>query len=153
MTKAIDQLPELPEKMMIGSKERIYLPEVRRAAFVARVDTGAKSSALHCFSVHVEKMHRKEVLCVKFSKNSRTVVRFHKFSKRRVKSSNGQVQQRFAVMLQVVFGLQSYRTSFTLTNRSDMNYAALLGRRFLRNRFVVDVSKSYTVKTPKKILQ
>lgn len=141
-----------PEKLTIGSKERIYLPEVRKAAFVARVDTGAKSSALHCFSVNVEKMHGKEVLCVQFSKSSRTVVRFPKFSRRQVKSSNGQIQQRFAIMLKIVFGQQAYRTSFTLTNRSDMNFAALLGRRFLRNRFVVDVSNSYTVKTPKKLI-
>lgn len=139
--------------LIIGSKERIYLPEVRKAAFVARVDTGAKSSALHCYSVNVEKMHRKEVLCVQFSKNSRTVLRFPRFSRRKVKSSNGQVQQRFAIMLKVVFGAETYRTSFTLTNRADMNFAALLGRRFLRNRFVVDVSKSYTVKTSKKLIE
>jgi len=147
--KTPDTIPA--EKLSIGSKERIYLPDVRKAAFVARVDTGAKSSALHCYSVQVEKLHRKEVLCVQFSKNSRAVVRFPKFMKRMVKSSNGVVQQRYAVMLSVVFGNETYRTSFTLTNRADMNYAALLGRRFLRNRFVVDVSKSYTVKTPKKL--
>ncbi|TVR38287.1 MAG: hypothetical protein EA392_10345 [Cryomorphaceae bacterium] len=142
-----------PQLLTIGGKERIYLPDVRKAPFVARVDTGAKTSALHCFSAHVEKMKRKEVLCVQFSKNSRMVVRFPKFSRRSVRSSNGHVQQRFSVMLTVVFGDQKYRTPFTLTNRSDMNFAALLGRRFLRNRFQVDVSKSYTVKTSKKLIE
>jgi hypothetical protein len=142
-------IPE-QEKIVIGSKEKILLPEIRKSALVARVDTGAKTSALHCYSVQVEKMDHKEVLCVKFARNSKAVLRFPKFSRRTVKSSNGAIQQRFVVPLQLVFGGKTYKTSFTLTNRSDMNFAALLGRRFLSNRFIVDVSLSYTLSSAKK---
>jgi hypothetical protein len=146
---SMSTIPE-QEKIVIGSKEKILLPEIRKSALVARVDTGAKTSALHCYSVQVEKMDHKEVLCVKFARNSKSVLRFPKFSRRNVKSSNGTIQHRFVVPLQIIFGGKTYKTSFTLTNRSDMNFAALLGRRFLSKRFIVDVSLSYTLSSAKK---
>lgn len=138
-------------KETIGSRELIYLPDIRKSPLLARVDTGARTSALHCFSVNVEKINKKEVLCVRFMRNSRKVVRFPKFTKRKVKSSNGQIQQRFVVKIRMQFGERSYLTTFTLTNRADMRHAALLGRKFLRNRFVVDVSENHIVDTPKPI--
>jgi hypothetical protein len=138
------------DKVLIGSKEKIVLPEIRKAAFVARVDTGAKTSALHCYSVQVEKMDRKEVLCVQFTRNSRAVIRFSNFKRRNVKSSNGHIQHRYVVPLRMEFAGRVFRTNFTLTNRSDMNFAALIGRRFLKDRFIVDVSLSYTLSPAKK---
>ncbi len=134
---------------LIGSKEYILLPEVRKSPLVARVDTGAHTSSLHCFSVEVEKNRGKEVLCVRFLRNSRRVVRFHKFTRRKVKSSNGQVQQRYAVRMPMIFGNEEYLATFTLTNRQDMKHAALLGRKFLRNRFIVDVGQKHLLSTPK----
>ncbi len=136
---------EKAEKKIIGSKELIYLPEIRKSPLLARVDTGAQTSALHCYSVNVEKNKGVEVLCVRFMQNSRKVVRFQKFTRRKVKSSNGQVQQRYAVRLPMIFGDKTYMTTFTLTNRADMKHAALLGRKFLRNRFIVDVSENHLI--------
>lgn len=133
------------EKKVIGSKEYILLPEVRKSALLARVDTGAQTSALHCHSVNIEKIQGNEVLCVRFMQNSRKVVRFQKFKKRKIKSSNGQVQQRYAVRMPMIFGDRKYMTTFTLTNRADMKHAALLGRKFLRNRFIVDVSQDHLI--------
>lgn len=137
-----EQLP------IIGAKERVYLPDIRKSALLARVDTGARTSSLHCYSVTIEKINRKEVLCVRFMRNSRKVIRFSKFSKKKVKSSNGQVQQRYVVRLKMLYGQQSRLTTFTLNNRSDMRHAVLLGRKFLRNRFLVDVSQSFTLDAP-----
>ena len=146
--KPEEQVNTPETKESIGSREMIYLPDIRKSPLLARVDTGARTSALHCFSVNVEKINKKEVLCVRFMRNSRKVVRFQKFTKKRVKSSNGQIQQRYAVKIRMQFGERSYLTTFTLTNRADMRHAALLGRKFLRNRFVVDVSLNHLIDTP-----
>lgn len=142
--KSSDQLT------VIGNKELIYLPEIRKSPLLARVDTGARTSALHCYSVNIEKINRQKVLCVRFMRNSRKVVRFKKYTQRKVKSSNGQIQNRYVVRLKLAFGEKTYKATFTLTNRSDMSHAALLGRKFLRNRFLVDVSRSHLVSTPNK---
>lgn len=145
-----EKQPTTPEaKETIGSRELIYLPDIRKLPLLARVDTGARTSALHCFSVNIEKINKKEVLCVRFMRNSRKVTRFHKFTKKRIKSSNGQIQLRYVVKIRMLFGERSYLTTFTLTNRADMRHAALIGRKFLRNRFVVDVSKNHLIDTPK----
>lgn len=137
------------ELAIIGAKEHVFLPDIRKSALLARVDTGARTSSLHCFSANVEKINRKEVLSVRFMRNSRKVVRFSKFTRKKVKSSNGVVQQRFVVRIKMLAGNQSYLTTFTLNNRSDMRHAVLLGRKFLRNRFLVDVSQNYTLDKPK----
>jgi hypothetical protein len=60
-----------------------------------------------------------------------------------VKSSNGIEQTRYAIKLKVKVGDQEVLTEFTLTNRDKMNYPVLLGRKFLRHRFVVDVSRNF----------
>ncbi len=135
----------IDDKIIIGSKELIYLPDMRNSPVLARVDTGAQTSALHCHSLNIEKNKGVEVLCVRFMQNSRKVVRFQKFTKRKVKSSNGQIQQRYVVRLPMIFGNKTYTTTFTLSNRADMKHAALLGRKFLRNRFIVDVSQDHLI--------
>lgn len=145
-----DTIPEASDKQLIGSKEYIHLPNIRKSPLVARVDTGARTSALHCYSVNVEKFRKKKVLSVRFMRNSRKVVRFKNFTKTKVKSSNGQVQARYTVRIRMLFGSKTYKTTFTLTDRSDMSHMALLGRKFLHNRYVVDVSKEHLITTPKK---
>ncbi|MGB0167558.1 MAG: RimK/LysX family protein, partial [Luteibaculum sp.] len=66
---------------------------------------------------------------------------FTEYDKRKVKSSNGSTELRFAVKLLVKLGAKTYLTTFTLTNRNKMRYPILLGKRFLRGKFLVDVSK------------
>jgi hypothetical protein len=57
-----------------------------------------------------------------------------------VKSSNGETSRRYLISTRVRLNGFTVRTQFTLFDRSDMKYQVLLGRKFLRGRFVVDVS-------------
>ena len=57
-----------------------------------------------------------------------------------MKSSNGSSSRRYLISTVVQLGPHRVRTQFTLFDRSDMKYQVLLGRKFLRNRYVVDVS-------------
>jgi hypothetical protein len=54
------------------------------------------------------------------------------------------VQIRYTVHMDVQLGSKVFNTEFTLTNRDGMKFSVLLGRRFLRNYFIVDVSNKYT---------
>ena len=65
---------------------------------------------------------------------------------KKVKSSNGIIQLRASIQVVVSFFGKNYKTVISLTDRSDMKYPMLIGRKFLTNRFLVDVSKEYLSK-------
>ena len=137
------RMTEISDKIIIGNKEKISFPEMKRFGIVARIDSGARSSSAHCDKIWIEKMGGKRVLCCHFLKRSQKVVRFEKFKKRKVKSSNGMYQSRYVVKLRIKLGDVVKLTDVTLTDRSTMNYTVLLGRRFLGDHFLIDVSRSY----------
>jgi hypothetical protein len=68
---------------------------------------------------------------------------FKQFRTKRVKSSTGQVQERFFVFGSIQIAAQQFETEFSLTMRQGMRYPILLGRKVLNKRFVVDTSKKY----------
>jgi hypothetical protein len=130
-------------KLIVGNKEKIEFPDLKRRGVVARIDSGAKTSAAHCDKIWMERMGGKRVLCCHFLKRSRRVVRFYKFSTRVVKSSNGHTEKRYVVRLKIKLNSVVKTTSVTLTDRSTMNHSVLLGRRYLKDHFLIDVSQSY----------
>ncbi|NEN23655.1 hypothetical protein G3O08_09085 [Cryomorpha ignava] len=134
---------DISEKLIIGNKEKIDFPDMKRFGIVARIDSGARSSSAHCDKIWIEKMAGKRILCCHFLKRSHKVVRFEKFKKRKIKSSNGTFQSRYVVQLKIKLGNIVKLTDVTLTDRSTMNYTVLLGRKFLTNDFLIDVSRSY----------
>lgn len=127
----------------IGGKEKVDFAEINKHQILARIDTGAKTSSIHCDKVWVERQGQKKVLCAHLLRKTTHVTRFRKFRIKQVKSSNGMEQTRYAIKLKVSIGDQEVLTEFTLTNRDKMNYPVLLGRKFLRHRFVVDVSRNF----------
>jgi hypothetical protein len=65
---------------------------------------------------------------------------------KKVKSSNGVVQSRPSIKVSVKFMGKKYKSVISLTNRADMKFPMLIGRIFLKDRFLVDVSKEYLSK-------
>lgn len=147
LTLAPMEFPEYEGKLIVGNKEKIEFPKLKRRNIVARIDSGARSSSAHCDKIWVETMGGEKVLCCQFLKRSNRVTRFRNFKKRKVRSSNGQIQTRYVVRVEISLGRISKKTDLTLTDRSTMNYTVLLGRRFLSKDFLIDVSKSY-LQTP-----
>jgi hypothetical protein len=127
----------------VGNKEKICFPDQKRDNIVARIDSGARSSSVHCDEIWEEELGGKKVLCCHFLKRSKKVVRFKRFKRRKIKSSNGQVEQRYMVEVKIRLGDCEKLTQVSLTDRSTMNYSVLLGRRFLEKDFLIDVSRSY----------
>ncbi|MFN6178914.1 MAG: ATP-dependent zinc protease [Flavobacteriales bacterium] len=129
------------EQLTIGRLEHIALPGLGVERVEAKIDTGAYRSALHYQRLRVRTVDGQKRLTVVFQMGGRRKTKVFKVYKRvTVKSSNGETSRRYLISTRVRLNGFTVRTQFTLFDRSDMKYQVLLGRKFLRGRFVVDVS-------------
>lgn len=133
-------MPKPKAKTTIGRVERIALPKLGFERVMAKMDTGAFTSALHYQEMELRMDNGRQLLAVKLRMGSkqRTIL-FKRFKRVVVRTSGGPAEERYAVRTTVELGGRSVRTEFTLSNRSDMRFQVLLGRKFLSGRFVVDV--------------
>ena len=128
-------------KRTIGRLEHIALPGLGVERVEAKIDTGAYRSALHYQRLRLRTVDGQKRLVVVFQMGGRRKTKVFKVYKRvTVKSSNGETSRRYLISTRVRLNGYVVRTQFTLFDRSDMKYQVLLGRKFLRGRFVVDVS-------------
>lgn len=138
----------MKDKTIIGRREKISILELDLYNLDAKVDTGADSNALHCDEISVDKkglVHFTLLDEIHPSYHGKKIV-MPLYKLKRVRSSNGQIQIRPSIKVTVDFFGKEYKTVISLTNRSDMKFPMLLGRLFLKNRFLVDVSEEYLSK-------
>ncbi len=135
-------------KQIIGRREEVDLPEWALFGIDAKVDTGAYTSSLHCHHIEEVQMEGADEKKIRFNLLDPSHESYNEklftlpiFDVRNVKSSNAQTQSRHIVKTSIVLFEKSYEIELSLTDRSEMKYPILLGRRFLRKKFVVDVSK------------
>jgi hypothetical protein len=138
-------MKEKPEKCLIGRRDMIDLPGFGLQNIEAKVDTGAYTSAIHCS--HIKLIERKGVKKISFhilgshqEGLEEKVFVTRNFKEKKIKSSFGQIEERFVIRTKIkIFG-RIIRAEFSLSDRTEMKYPVLLGRKLLRNRFIVDVS-------------
>ena len=136
------------EKKIIGKKEIISILDLELYDLDAKVDTGADSNALHCDDIFVDEdniVHFKlldEVHEAYHGKKMQVPL----YEMKKIRSSNGTLQHRPSIRVEVEFFGERYSTIISLTNRSDMQYPMLIGRKFMSGKFLVDVSKEYLSK-------
>lgn len=136
-------------KVTIGRTEYIALPKLGVERVEAKVDTGAYRSALHYQKLQVRTAGDKPELVVTFRMGGkRSKVIFKQFRLVVVKSSTGQRTERYLISALVRLNGFKVKTQFTLFDRSDMKYQVLLGRKFLRGRFLVDVARKRVLDAP-----
>ncbi|MBF9143673.1 ATP-dependent zinc protease family protein [Hymenobacter properus] len=135
-------------KRLLGRRELVDFPAFALGGIEAKVDTGAYTSAIHCTDIHIETdAAQRPVLLVRLldpehaDADGRPLA-FANFVLRDIRSSNGEVQERYVIRAVVQLYGEDFETEFSLSDRSDMKYPVLLGRSLLRQgRFVVDVAK------------
>lgn len=130
---------------IIGAAEVIDFPELNWRKVRARIDTGARTSAMHCTKISLRKTDDGELLSFWLESNPTEGARHFttsEFHEKEVRSSFGHVERRFTVKVLVVINGKRIRGKFTLTNRNQMSYPVLIGRNFLKGRFLVDVSRN-----------
>ena len=138
----------LQEKVILGSEEWCSFPEMGIPAIKARVDSGAKTSALH--AVNIAPFLKDEQNWVKFDinpiqNNQKTVIHCQAplIDKRIVKSSSGFREQRYVIQTNITVGLATWPIEVTLTNRDSMGFRMLLGREAMSGRILVDPEEKY----------
>ena len=145
---------EKAEKKIIGRLEKVDFLEIGLEDIDAKIDTGAYTSSLHCYDIEEKNVDGKQVLYIKFLDDQHPAynnmsLHFEHYSKVRVRSSSGHLEERFKIKTKIRLGKNIYKTEFTLADRSSMKYPILLGRKILKNRFLVDVAKTYLLTTQK----
>ena len=150
--KKVKKKKELP---IIGWREWVKLPDLGVEMIKVKVDTGARSSALHTYDVQ------------EFQKNGQRWVRFkihplQRSSKqvvqadakilefRSVRSSSGRAVRRPVIVTSVELLGICWSVELTLANRDNMGFRMLLGREAVRRRFLVDAGKSYYGGNPRR---
>lgn len=138
----------MENKLIVGSEEWCSLPEIGLPMIKARVDSGAKTSALHAFNIRT--FIRSGDQWVSFEihpiqRDDRTVVRCEArvVDRRTIKSSSGETESRFVIKTTIQFYNGSWDIELTLTNRDSMGYRMLLGREAMAGRMLVDPSLSF----------
>ena len=132
---------------IVGSEEWCALPELGLPALKARVDSGAKTSALHAFNIKTSK--RGGATWVTFDVHPlqddlKTVVTCSAKVKARrtVKSSSGATERRYVIDAVLQLGEGSWEIEVTLTNRDSMGYRMLLGREAMEGRLLINPAQS-----------
>jgi hypothetical protein len=133
---------------VIGWREWVALPELGIPAIKAKIDTGARSSALHAYDLHF------------FTRQGKPMVRFkvHRLQRdtghevesvaalveqREVKNSGGQTTVRPVILTTLEMMGETWAIELTLVRRDDMGFRMLLGRQAVRGRFVIDAGRSF----------
>jgi hypothetical protein len=129
------------------------LPEFGVQAIKAKIDTGARSSALHAFDLERfdqggQKMVRFQAHPLQRDDRYIVVVEAALLEDRMVRNSGGQSELRPVVITTVQVGSNMWPIELTLTNRDEMGFRMLLGRQALRRRYLVDPGHSYLQPLP-----
>ena len=136
-----------PSKFVIGRQETVDLPLLGLRKVVAKMDTGAFHSALHCERIEWVRRGRKKVLRVTFPGNPRPV----ELTSRRkvgVRSSFGETEERHLIRTAIEIGPVAFLADFTLADRRSQRHRVLLGREALKGRFLIDVGRRQVMGTP-----
>lgn len=141
------------EGATVGWREWVRLPDLDIQFVKAKVDTGARTSALDAFDVD---LHRKggapwvAFQVRPYQRDDETVVECAApvLDVRRVRDSGGHVTERPVIATRIAIGPHAFEAEITLNPRSDMRFRMLLGRTALRGRFLVDSGRSYLVGAP-----
>ncbi len=121
----------------IGRIEKVSFPDLNIESIDAKIDTGAYTTALHVEGIRA----RKGKLSFWIDDPTNRIY-FDDYKTITVKSSFGKTQKRYSIMTRVVVGESTYKVYISLTNRKDMKYPVLIGRRFLHKfNYIVDVRK------------
>lgn len=150
VTKPVKKYP------IIGWREWIILPELGIPKIKAKIDTGARTSALHAFSLRpfVENGLNKISFDIHpFQHNTEKVTNCiaEVVDKRLVTDSGGHEEERYVIRTAITVSNTTWPIEITLTERENMLFRMLLGRSAIRKRFIVNPARSFvTTKAHKK---
>ncbi len=142
-------------KMVAGSEEWVSLPGLGLPMIKVRVDSGAKTSALH--AVNISPFQRNgetwvsfDVFPIQFDGKRLVHCEAQVVDIRTIKSSTGNRETRYVIKTLVKLNEETWGIEVSLTNRDSMGYRMLLGREAMRGKMLVDPESSFLFGEPAK---
>jgi len=130
-------------KKIIGRTDKADFPKLKLLDIDVKIDTGAYTSSIHCKNVRIEDNYLKcQFLDENHPQYNGKEFTFDEYDVRVVKSSNGIAEPRYRIKTQIVMFGKTYEIFLTLSDREEMRFPVLLGRKFLSRRFIVDINKT-----------
>lgn len=148
LIKPVKKLP------IVGWREWVSLPELGIDKIKAKIDTGARTSALHAFSLKPFKQNginriTFELHPLQHNTQEVIVCTADVIDRREVTDSGGHTEERYVIVTPLTIAGQTWPIEITLTERENMLFRMLLGRSALRKHFIVNPARSF-VTTRKK---
>ncbi|MCF8404836.1 MAG: RimK/LysX family protein [Bacteroidales bacterium] len=143
--------------IVIGRSDKADFPELKLRNINIKVDTGAYTSSIHSHEIEEveingEKHIEFKLLDPSYTKYKDKIFKVKNYKEKAVKSSFGNIEQRFIIETKIVIFDQEHPIELSLSERSDMKFPILIGRKFLKKEFIVDTSLkniSYKLKREK----
>jgi hypothetical protein len=138
---------------ILGRYDRVDLPQLGLKNMHAKVDTGAYTCSLHCRRAPQIIDGKLEFVLLDEAHPEFTGLKFvfDKFEKRDIRNSFGEVEERFIITTSIRIFEEEITTEFSLSNRGSLRFPILIGRKILRDRFLIDVTqKNLSFKSRKR---
>jgi hypothetical protein len=133
-------------KITIGRFDKADFPELSLEDIDVKIDSGAYTSSIHCsnieeITVDGESLIRFQLLDEEHPFYNHKSFDTKNYSSKIVKSSNGISEKRFMIQTEIIIFNKKLPIFLTLSERKDMKFPILLGRKFLNKKFVIDTAK------------
>ncbi len=140
-------------KKTLGWREWLALPDLGIEHIKAKVDTGARTSALHAFSVKPfdrdgEPWVRFDMHPLQYDPDEVVTCEARVLDQRQVRDSGGHSETRYVIQSTILIGDKAIDAEITLTDRESMKFRMLLGRTAMRGAYLVDPARSYLCRPP-----
>jgi hypothetical protein len=140
---------EKKEKEVIGRLERISLPEFNIFNVEAKIDTGAYNGSIHVSNIN--EVLENGVLTLKFTLLDEEHPEYNgksfeatNFQKKIIRNSSGSTDVRYLIPAKLVLKNKEFDVKLGLSNRKDMRYPVLIGRKIIKKHFVIDAARKFT---------
>lgn len=129
---------------LIGRREFVDFPLLNLRRIEAKIDTGAYTSSIHCENISLNYENSKAILYFTIEEHGTEAFRFEEFSTKRIKNSFGEMEERYVIKTILKIGKKKIWLTVSLSNRDNMRYPVLIGRRVLKGKFLIDVNQIHT---------
>ena len=128
----------------LGWREWVFLPSFNDFKLKAKIDTGARTSAMHATNIQIYRKNGSEMVRFQiYQSQSFLDIDTELISYKKIKSSFGQTETRPTVHMKIQIGAEIWPTEITLAQRAKLTYPMLIGRSTLNKRHIIHSHRSY----------
>lgn len=137
----------MKNKIIIGKKDKADFPELELFNIDIKIDTGAYTSSIHCHNIKEieeegERYIEFQLLDPSHKDYNNKKFKVKNFKEKKIRSSNGKGEKRYIIKTKIHIFKKKYTIELSLSERSEMRFPVLIGRKLLNKKFIVDTSLS-----------